>query len=82
MWASARSSKNRSRRWASAVSNSPRLTRSLTVGAMLPAASVIFSASRPRPSEVCASPTMRASGTCQTPEALVEVVTYSVISFR
>lgn len=55
---------------------------SATVGAMLPASSQIFSTTSPRPSVVCATPRMRAMGTCQTPEGRVVVVTYSEISFR
>ncbi|MNT50435.1 hypothetical protein D3C72_1873550 [compost metagenome] len=60
----------------------PRLPRSRTVGARLPSPSVIFSTSRPRPSDVCARPTMRAIGTSHTPDGRVVVVTYSEISFR
>ncbi|MNW12870.1 hypothetical protein D3C71_2106680 [compost metagenome] len=60
----------------------PCLARSATVGAILPAGSVIFSTSRPSPNVVCATPRMRAMGTCHTPEGRVVVVTYSDISFR
>ena len=64
-----------------ASSSRPWRARLATVGAIPPASSVIFSTSSPSPSEVCATPRMRASGTCHTPEGRV-VVTYSVISFR